>query len=96
MCSNGMTLHRYPMLIDLIVKGFTENDGVTGAILGSGSRSVVRSKPELNAIKEMKTRGIHQPISIRMILGAEEDGRCEDSLKALDNSPIMATIGSEA
>ena len=31
-----------------------------------------------------------------MILGAEEDGRCEDSLKTLNNSPIMAPIGSEA
>ena len=44
----------------------------------------------------MKTRGIHQQFSFRMILGAEEDGRCEDSLKALNNSPIMATVGSEA
>ena len=31
-----------------------------------------------------------------MILRAEEDGRREDSLKTLNNSPIMATIGSEA
>jgi len=44
----------------------------------------------------MKTRGIYQRICIGLILGAEEDGRCEDSLKALNNSPIMATIGSEA
>ena len=95
-CSNGMTLHRYAMLVDLIVERFAEDDGVAGAIRGSGSRSVVRSKPEVNAIKKMKTRGIHQQISIRMIMGAEEDGRCEDSLKALNNSPVMATVGSEA
>ena len=94
--SDGMTLHRYAMLVDLIAEGFAENDGVAGAILSSGSRSVVRSKPEMNAIKKMKTRGIHQPISIRMILGAEEDGRCEDSLETLNNSPIMAPIRSEA
>jgi hypothetical protein len=94
--SNGMTLHRYAMLVDLIVECFAENDGVAGTILGSGSRSVVRSKPEVNAIEKMKTRGIRQQISIRMILGAEEDGRCEDSLKALNNSPIMTTVGSEA
>ena len=94
--SDGMTLHRYAMLVDLIVECFAENDGVAGAILGSGSRRVVSSKPEVNSIKKMKTRGIHQQISIRMILGAEEDGRCEDSLKTLNNSPIMATIGSEA
>ena len=84
------------MLVDLIVERFAENDGVAGDILGSGSRSVVRTKPEVNAIKKMKTRGVNQRISIGVILGAEEDSRCEDSLKALDNSPIMATIGSEA
>ena len=49
----------------------------------------------MNAIKKMKPRGIHQQISIRMILGAEGDGRCEDSLKALNSSAIMPTIGSE-
>ena len=95
-CSDGMTLHRYAMLVDLIVERFAESDGVAGAILGSGSRSVLRGKPEVNAIKKMKTRGINQRIGIGVILGAEEDGRCEDSLKALNNSPIMATVGSEA
>jgi uncharacterized protein YbgA (DUF1722 family) len=75
-CSNGMTLHRYAMLVDLIVEGFAEDDGVSGTILGSGSFTVVRSKPEVNAIKKMKTRGINQRIGIGMILGAEEDGRC--------------------
>jgi hypothetical protein len=95
-CSDGMTLHRYAMLVDLIVKRFAENDGVVGAILGSGSRSVVRGKPEVNAIKKMKTRGINQPISIRIILGAEEDRCCEDSLETLNDSPIMATVGSES
>src|ERR1035441_1940118 len=94
--SDGMTLHRYAMLVDLIVEGFAEDDGVAGAILGSGSRSAVRSKPEVNAIKKMKTRRINQRIAIGMILGAKEDVRCEDPLKALDNSSIMTTVGSEA
>jgi len=94
--SYGMTLHRYAMSVDLVVEGFAEDDGVFGAVFGSGSLRVVRGKPKVDAIKKMKTRGIHQQISVRMILGAEEDGRCEDSLKALNNSPIMATVGSEA
>jgi hypothetical protein len=93
--SDGMTLHRYAMLVDLIVERFAENDGVAGAILGSGSLSVVRGKPKVDAIKKMKARGIRQQISIRMIPGAEEDGRCEDSLKTLNHSPIMATVGCE-
>ena len=54
--SDGMALDRYSMLIDFIVEGFAENDGVAGAILGSGCRSVVRSKPKVNAIEKMKTR----------------------------------------
>jgi hypothetical protein len=94
--SDGMTLHRYAMLVDLIVEGFAEDDGVSGATLGSGSLAVVRSKPKVDAIKKMKTRGINQRISIGVILGAEKDGCCEDSLKALNNSPIMTTVGSEA
>ena len=31
-----------------------------------------------------------------MILGAEEDGRCEDSLETLNNSPVVSPVGSEA
>jgi hypothetical protein len=95
-CGDGMTLHRYAMLVDFVVEGFAEGEGVSGAILGSGSLTVVRSKPKMEAIKKMKTRRINQRISVGVILGAEEDGRREDSLKSLNNSPIMATIGSEA
>ena len=72
-----------------------EGDRISAAI-SRGTLGAVGCKPEVNAIKKMKTRGIHQQISIRTILRAEEDGRCEDSLKALNNSPIMATVGSEA
>ena len=84
------------MLIDFFVESFAEGDNISAAILGLGTLGAVRSKPKVDAIKKMKTRGIHQRISIGLILGAEEDGRCEDSLKALNNSPIMATVGSEA
>lgn len=94
--SDGMTLHRYAMLVDLIVECFAKDDSVSGAILGSWSLAVVRSKPKVDAIEKMKTRRINQQISIGMILRTEEDGRCEDSLETMNNSPIMATVGSEA
>jgi hypothetical protein len=94
-CSNGMTLYGYSMLIDFVVEGFAEGDNISAAILGPGTLGAVRGKPKVDAIKEMKPRGIHQQISIRMIPGAEEDGRCEDSLKTLNHSPIMATVGCE-
>ena len=44
----------------------------------------------------MNTRRIKQRISTGVILSAEEAGSCKDSLKALDDSPIMAAVGSEA
>ena len=73
------------MLIDFVVEGFAEGDNISVAILGPGTLGAVRSKPEVDAIKKMKTRGIHQQVGIGAILRAEEDGRREDSLKALDN-----------
>jgi hypothetical protein len=84
------------MLIDFVVEGFAEGDSISAPIPRRGTVGAVGCEPEVNAIKKMKTRGIHQQISIRMILGAEEDGCREDSLKALNNSPIMAAIGGEA
>ena len=94
-CSNGMTLHRYSMLIDFFVESFAEGDNICAAILGPGTFGAVRSKPKVDAIKKMKTRGIDHRIRIGVNLGAEEEGRCEDSLKALNHSPVMTTIGSK-
>lgn len=94
-CSDGITLHRDAVLVDFIIEGFAEGDGISVTILGSESLGVVRCKPKVDAIKKMKTRGINQRISIGMILRAEEDGRCEDSLETLNHSPIVATVGSE-
>jgi len=74
-CSNGMTLHRYAMLVDLIVERFANDDAVSGAILGSGSLGVVRRKPKVEAIKKMKTRRINKGFGIGVILRAEEDRR---------------------
>ena len=81
--SDGMTLHRYSMLIDFIVEGFAEGDDISAAIPRRGTLGAVGCKPEVDEIEKMKTRGINQQISIGMIMGAEEDGRCEESLKAL-------------
>ena len=50
-CGNSMALHRYAVLIDFIVKGLAEDDGVSSAILGPVSLGTVRGKPEVNAIK---------------------------------------------
>ena len=94
-CNNGMTLHKYSMLIDFIVEGFAEGDIISTAILGPGTFGAVRSKPKVDAIKKMKTRGIDHRIRIGVILGAEEDRGCENSLESLNHPSIMAPIGSE-
>ncbi len=73
--SDGMTLHRYAMLVDLIVERFAKDDAVSGAILGSGNLGVVRRKPKVEAIKKMKTRRINKGFGIGVILRAEEDRR---------------------
>lgn len=91
-----MTLYRYAMLVDLIVECFAKDDGVSAPILGSGSLRVVSTKPKVDAIKKMKARRINQRMSIGVIQGAEEDGRCEDSLETLNHSPVVSPIGSEA
>lgn len=73
--SDGMTLYRYAMSVDLIVGRFANDDAVSGAILGSGSLGVVRRKPKVEAIKKMKTRRINKGFGIGVILRAEEDRR---------------------
>jgi hypothetical protein len=62
-------------------------------MVGPKTLGILWSKPKVNAIEKMKARRIDQPIGIRTILRAEEDRGCEDSLEALNHSPIMTTIG---
>lgn len=57
---------------------------------------MVRTKPKVDAIKELKTRRINERVGIGKILRAEEDGRCEDSPETLNHSLKMATVGREA
>jgi hypothetical protein len=71
--SDGMTLHRYSMLIDFIVEGFAEGDSISAAIFGSGTVGAVRGKPKVDAIEKMKARRINEGIGIGMILRPEED-----------------------
>jgi hypothetical protein len=95
-CRDRMTLYGYSMLVDLLVEGFTEGDGVAGAILGRGTLGMIWGKPKAEAIEKVKTRRIDQPMGIGMILGAEEDGGGEDPLEALNHPPVMATVRSKA
>jgi hypothetical protein len=94
-CSHGMTFHRYSMLVDLVVEGFAQGDGVDGVILGRRTLGVIWGKPKVEMIKKVETRRINQAIGIGVIMGAEEDRGCEDSLEALNHPSIMAPIGSE-
>ena len=92
-CGHGMTFHRYSMLVDLVEEGFAQGDRVDGITLGRRTLDVIWGKPKVEMIEKVKTRRINQAIRIGVIVGAEEDRCCEDSLEALNHSPIMTTIG---
>jgi hypothetical protein len=94
-CRDGMTLHGYSMLVDLVVKCFAQGDGVHGVIFGHGTLDMVWGKPKLEMIKKVKSRRINQAIRIRVIVGPEKDCRCENPLETLNNSPITTTIGGK-
>ncbi len=57
-CSDGMTFHGYSMLVDLVVEGFAESDGVAGVIFGRGTVGLIWGEPKAETIKKVKTRGI--------------------------------------
>jgi hypothetical protein len=50
-CGDRMTLHRYSVSVDLIVKGFAEGDCISAIILGSGTLAAVRGKPKVDAVE---------------------------------------------
>jgi hypothetical protein len=83
-CSHSMTLHRYSMLVDLVVERFAESDGVAGAIFDRRILRMIWGKPKVEVIKKVKTREIKRAIRIGVIVGAEKDRSGEDSL---DPSP---------
>lgn len=64
-------------------------------IFGHHTLRVIGGKPKVEMIKEMKTRRINQVIRIGVVVSAEEDRRCEDSLEPLNNSPVVSAIGSK-
>ena len=57
--SHGMALHRDAMLVDLVVEGFAQGDGVAAAIFDRRNLGIVRGKPQVEMIKKVKTRRIN-------------------------------------
>ena len=55
-CSDRMSLHRYSMLVDLVVESFAEGDGVAGVLLGRGILGMIWRKPKVETIKKVETR----------------------------------------
>jgi len=53
-----MTLYWYSMLVDLLVEGFTEGNGVAGVCFVRRSRGAIGGKPKVEAVEKMKTRPI--------------------------------------
>lgn len=83
------------MSIDLVVKRLAENDRVLCGV--SGERGLVMIvEPELNPIEEVKADPVGDAGSTRLIVGTEEDGGGKDSLKSLNDPPIVAAVLGQA
>ena len=88
---NNLALYRNAVLIDLLIKRLAERNRVFwGIVRARGLIAVV--EPKSNPIKKMKTCPISDGVSIRLIVGGKEDGRCEDPLEALHDAAVMATV----
>jgi len=79
------------MGVDLVVECFAERDCVLGSVV-YGHRLITVVEPKMNLVKKVQTRPVGQATAFGVIVGAEEDGGCEDSLECLDDSVIVAAI----
>ncbi len=50
-CGDRMTLHRYSVSVELIVRGFAEGGCISAIILGTGALGAVRGKPKVDAVE---------------------------------------------
>lgn len=89
-CRNYSALDGNPMLVNLVIKGFTQRDHVSFAlvimILFAGI------EPELHVIEKVEAMPVNEASARRMIFGAEEDGRREDALESFYDSAIVEAV----
>ena len=83
------------MLVDLCVESFAERDCVWVVAGGNRRGFAVFGEPEMNLIKEVKTRPVNQTAFARLILCSEKDGGSEDALEALHHAPVIPAILGE-
>jgi hypothetical protein len=82
------------VLIDFLVEGFAQSDGVLKAFGGKLLLFVI-AEPEAYPIKEMKPHVINESVLIRLTFGPEENRCNEDALEALHDSPVMTAVFGE-
>jgi hypothetical protein len=88
---HNFSLDRDPMRVDLVVKCLAQGNCVFGNLVG-GKRLMVVVKPEMELVEKVETRRVGEVVSFRLIVCTDEDGRCKDSLKCLDDPPIVAAV----
>jgi hypothetical protein len=91
---DDLALSRDAVGVDLLVKRLAEGDRVFCAIVGRGGLMVI-VEPKSNPIEEVKTCPVSNVVSTRLIVGAKEDGGCEDPLEALNDAAIMTSVLSK-
>jgi hypothetical protein len=82
--NHHFALHGHAVTVDFAIEGFAEGDRVRMvAAIG---------EPNVKLIKKVKTSPIDQTVAAGLFLGAEENCRSKDALKALRDATVIATI----
>ena len=93
--NHDLPFHWNAVLVDLLVEGFAQRDGIRTISGRSRSGFVVFGEPEMNFIEKVKTRPVYQTVAARLILCSEKDGGSKDALEALHHAPVIAAILGE-
>jgi hypothetical protein len=92
---DDLALDRDSMFVDLLAEGFAERNCVFSRVAARrGLIGIVA--PKSKAVEEVKACPVRNAVSSRLIVGAEEDGRREDPLEALDDAAVVAAVFGKA
>jgi hypothetical protein len=88
---NDFTFHGDSVLIDFLVGGLAQSDGVLKA-LGCKLVLFMFSEPEPHPIKEMKPHVINESVLLRLVIGPKENRSGKDALETLHDSTVTTAV----
>src|SRR5207245_6401554 len=87
-----LALYWDAVLIDFIIEALAEGDDVLVSVGSWRGIRIGAVEPKLETIKEMKSRPVENLRGSLCCFRAEENCSCENTLEALDKTPVMETI----